>query len=93
MSEQDYQDIIFAFSLPPVLSKVFLLLMEEQRITNEMIHKLTGHPKYTMFRLRKTLNKHDVDVKSKRYFGYWLEPADKQKLVEAAKATLGSNHA
>ncbi len=86
VADHPHAELVFALSLPPVLSKVFVLLMSEQRVTNDMINDVVklAEPKYTMFRLRKTLNKYNVDIKSKRYYGYWLEPSDKKKLAEVA---------
>lgn len=86
-------DIAFMFSLPPMLEKAFKLLLTNQRVTTQMIAENLGadiDAKMTMFRLRKYLTSHGVEVKSKRHLGYWIDPAAKSQLVDALEATLSS---
>lgn len=87
-------DLAFAFSLPPLMEKVFRLLLQYPRMTTEQLAARLpsgSEPKCSMFRMRKFLLKHGVELKSQRYIGYWIEPADKKKLIETAKATLSGN--
>lgn len=87
-------DFAFAFSLPPRLDKAFRLLLQHQRITTEQLKARLPHgsePKCSMFRLRKFLMRHGIELRSQRYIGYWIDPADKKKLIEIAKVTLSGN--
>lgn len=84
-------DFAFVFSLPPMLEKIFVLLLQHHRVTTEQITAQVpkcAEPKSAMFRLRKFLKKYEVELKSKRHMGYWIEPADKKKLLDAARVTL-----
>lgn len=94
LNEVDNTDIAFMFSLPPMLEKLFKLLLKQPRVTTEMIVEGLGaevDAKMTVFRLRKYLKPHDIDVKSKRHLGYWIEPAEKERLFEKMRTTQPSN--
>lgn len=87
-------DVAFMFSLPPMLEKVFRLLLLNKRVTTQMVSDSLGSEidvKMTMFRLRKYLKPHDVEVKSKRHIGYWLESDVKERLLDAMELTQPSN--
>lgn len=94
-SEQIKQtDLAFVFSLPPLLTQIFRMLLEQSRVTTEQL--TTQLPEGTdvksaMFRLRRFLKAHEVDLKSRRYLGYWVEPADKTRLLEIATVTQEGN--
>ncbi len=93
--ETDNTDIAFVFSLPPILEKIFRMLLQQPRVTSEMISERVNaatEPKTAVFRLRKYLQRYDVDIKSKRYLGYWIEPADKKRLLEAIRVTPQGSH-
>lgn len=84
-------DLAFALSLPPILEKALRLLLKHTRVTTEQLKTRLprgSEPKCCMFRLRKVLQKRGVELKSQRYLGYWIEPEDKKKLLEAAVETL-----
>lgn len=90
----DTADIAFMFSLPPMLEKAFKLLLQNQRVTTQMVADNLGpeiDAKMTMFRLRKYIKAHGVEIKSKRHLGYWIEPAEKKRLVDAMELTQSSN--
>jgi len=92
----DDADIAFLFSLPPKLEKLFRLLLLHSRVTTAMIVAELGakaDAKMTIFRLRKYLAEsgHEVDIKSKRHLGYWIERDDKSRLMEKMNITLPSN--
>lgn len=87
-------DVAFMFSLPPILEKVFKLLLLNKRVTTQMVADNVGTEidvKMTMFRLRKYLKPHGVDVQSKRHIGYWLDQETKERLIEAMELTQPSN--
>ena len=86
-------DLAFIYGLPPVLEKLLRMLLSNQRITNEMIEeqlRLKTLPKVTVFRLRRFLKPHGIDIQSKRHLGYWLTPEDKQ-VLEAGERNPRSN--
>lgn len=87
-------DVAFMFSLPPMLEKVFKLLLQNQRVTTQMVVDSLGTEidvKMTMFRLRKYLKPHAIEVNSKRHIGYWLNQDVKERLIEAMELTQPSN--
>ena len=87
-------DVAFKFALPPMLEKVFRLLLLNKRVTTQMIADHLGADidvKMTMFRLRKYLKPQGVDVQSKRHIGYWLDQEVKERLIEAMDITQPSN--
>lgn len=87
-------DVSFAFALPPMLEKVFRLLLTNKRVTTQMIADHLGaniDVKMTMFRLRKHLKPHNVEVHSKRHIGYWLSDEAKEQLISAMELTPPSN--
>lgn len=93
-AELDATDFAFAFSLPPVLEKVFRLLMTQPRATTEQISARLpqgAEVKCAMFRLRKCLKSSGDVIQSKRHIGYWIDPADKKRLLQTARATLAGN--
>lgn len=87
-------DYAFVFSLPPIVERTFRLLLQHPRVTTEQLAArlpVGAEPKCAIFRLRKFLKRHGFDVQSRRHLGYWLDPADKERLVEMAKVTLAGN--
>lgn len=94
-SEQIEQtDLAFVFSLPPLLTHIFKMLLEQSRVTTEQLTNQLPEGtdvKSAMFRLRRFLKSHEVELKSRRYLGYWVDPADKTKLLELARITQEGN--
>lgn len=87
-------DVAFMFSLPPMLEKVFRLLLLNKRVTTQMVADHLGSDidvKMTMFRLRKYLKPHDVEVQSKRHIGYWLDQEAKERLLDMMELTQPSS--
>lgn len=92
--ELDATDFAFAFSLPPMLERVFRLLMAQPRVTTEQIAARLpqgAEVKCAMFRLRKMLKKAGVEVQSQRHIGYWITHEEKKKAMQIARATLAGN--
>jgi hypothetical protein len=93
--ENDKTDLAVVFSLPPVLEKLFRMLLQHPRVASETLAErlnINGEAKTAVFRLRKYLSQYNVDIKSRRHFGYWIEPEDKKRLLEVMKVTQASNH-
>jgi D-ribose pyranose/furanose isomerase RbsD len=86
-------DLALIYGLPPVLERLLRMLMNSPRVTNEMIEErldLKTLPKVAVFRLRKYMQQHGINVQSKRHLGYWLDPKDKE-LIAAGKSNPPSN--
>lgn len=92
MTLKDFEaaDLAFVFSLPPLLEQVFRMLMAQPRVPSEVIAERLNvtTPKTAILRLRRALQKHGIEVQSKRHLGYWIEPADKKRLVELAQSYI-----
>lgn len=69
------------YDLPPSLAKILLLLVENKVVTARMIeleHRLTKDAKVAIHRLRRRMDATpDVEIKSRRDVGYWMEPASR----------------
>lgn len=73
------------FDLPLTLAKILALLMRNQVVTVPMIeqeHRITKDAKVAIHRLRRRLGNTEVEIKSRRDFGYWLEKADRERVVD-----------
>ena len=93
-AELDATDFAFVFSLPPMLEKIFRLMMAQPRVTSEQLAARLpqgAEVKCAVFRLRKCLKPFGVNVQSKRHIGYWIEQSDKKKLLQTARANLAGN--
>lgn len=87
-------DLAFVFLLPPLLTSILRILLERPRVTTEQLTSQLPEGtdiKSAIFRIRKLLKEHEVELRSRRYLGYWIEPADKTKLLDAARNTLEGN--
>lgn len=87
--ELDHADLAFHYNLPPMLEKIFRLLMSQSRMTSEQLAARLPQgamPKFVICRLRKTLKPHGVEIQSKRHMGYWITDADKKKVIERARS-------
>ena len=73
------------YKLPPLLGKLFHLLMTNPLVTNDMVEKdaeLTHDIAAAFFRLRRRLDVQGITIHSQRDLGYWIEPEDKAKVRE-----------
>lgn len=80
------------YDLPPSLAKILVLLVENQVVTARMIEldqRLTKDAKVAIHRLRRRLEASEVDIKSRRDVGYWLE-APSREIVRGVMKTLDS---
>lgn len=76
------------YDLPPSLAKILIMLVENQVVTARMIeldHRLTKDAKVAMHRLRRRLTASDVEIRSRRDVGYWLETPSREIVREAMK--------
>lgn len=80
-------DLQIAFELPQSLARLLRLLMESKLLTSRDIvhtHKIATDGKVAIHRLRRYLENHDLEIKSRRELGYWLEPSTKEKISKIA---------
>lgn len=64
------------YDLSPSLAKILLLLVKNKVVTARMIeveHRLTKDAKVALHRLRRRLEGVDIEIKSRRDVGYWLD--------------------
>lgn len=76
------------YDLPPSLAKILIMLVENQVVTARMIeldHRLTKDAKVAMHRLRRRLTASDVEIRSRRDVGYWLETPSREIVRGAMK--------
>lgn len=71
------------FQLTPQETNLMLLLMTMRFVSPELIYErlnVATEVRVAMYRLRKSLLKHDIPIESKRSFGYWLTDESKVKV-------------
>lgn len=76
------------YDLPPSLAKILLLLVQNKVVTAGMIeteHRLTKDAKVALHRLRRRLEEADIEIKSRRDVGYWLEDNVRQSVSAALR--------
>jgi Rad3-related DNA helicase len=77
------------YDLPLTLARILHLLVRNTVVTVQMIegeHSITKDAKVAIHRLRRRLDGHKVEIKSRRDFGYWLEREDRERVAEAMKS-------
>jgi hypothetical protein len=80
---QNSKQYTAAFRLTPSLGNVLGLLVALPYVDAETVQtrlELFTNLKVAICRLRKELAPHGVEIKSRRFSGYWLDDADKQKI-------------
>jgi hypothetical protein len=75
-----------ALELPTSLARVTMMLLAEPKVTPQEVEKkqqfTDGCGRVYMSRLRQALSeKHDVELRSSRGFGYYLKREDKEYLT------------
>jgi DNA-binding response OmpR family regulator len=71
------------FRLTPSLANVLGLLVSLPYVDADTVQErleLFTNMKVAICRLRKELAPHGIEIKSRRFSGYWLDDADKQKI-------------
>lgn len=82
-----------AFQLPPQKGKLLKLLLQHKMLTpNEVKDKLdTDTPAHVIIKsLKEHMLKWEPIIRSKRRVGYWIDEAEKQRLVLLAKELLNA---
>jgi hypothetical protein len=78
---QRHKSIGSVFKLPPSLVRVLDLLLMMPVVEPDLLYRHAGiGAKVTMHRLRKALAAWDLNVRSRRRTGYYLDVADKAKV-------------
>jgi hypothetical protein len=74
------------YSLPPKLCGMLILLIEKETVTADMIEhdqQLATCAKVGIWRLRRRLKPHKIEIKAMPTVGYWLEQKTKDQIIEA----------
>ena len=82
-------DFVRVFRLTPALASLLGLLMEKPTVTKSDIEadgRVPANVRVSVCRLRKEMEQIGVEVKSRRYIGYWIEDVDKQKVRDRLEA-------
>lgn len=88
------RDLEIAFNLPPMTARLLLLLLSRKALSGEEArHEISSvcDAKAAIFRLRRYLAKHNIKINSQRFTGYWLSPADKQRVLEITSGGIGGD--
>ena len=81
-------DLCSVFQLPTMLGNLMGLLMAKPTVTMRMTQQITPKPKAAMFRLRKHLEGWKIEIRSRRYVGYWIDDKDKARIRAYVAAKL-----
>lgn len=77
------------YDLSPSLAKILLLLVKNKVVTPSMIeveHRITKDAKVAIHRLRRRLEGMQIEIKSRRDVGYWVDDEVRISIHEAAKS-------
>lgn len=91
-------DLQFAFKIPQSMAKLLLLLLNNKSLTTQeisQVHKISTDGRTAAHRLRRYLKDYNIEIKSRREIGYWLEPETKdmiKKLADTGQMTLPLDH-
>jgi hypothetical protein len=68
------------FKLPNLMAELlYELLTDELKSSAELLEAGIAHPQLSIQRLRKMLK---ITIVARRFTGYWIDPDDRQRLVE-----------
>ena len=85
----DLMALQMRYDLSPSLAKILLLLVQNKVVTARMIevdHRLTKDAKVALHRLRRRLEGLDIEIRSRRDVGYWLDDSVRQSVSETVKS-------
>ena len=74
-------DLMLKYKLTPSMAQVMVLLMENRIVTPTMVEvdqPITTDGKVLMHRLRRRLTGTQIEVKSQRSVGYWLDQTSRE---------------
>lgn len=77
-------DLQMKYNLSPSLAKLLRLLIENKIVTGRMVeieHKLSTDARIAMHRLRRRMDGTEIEIKSRRDVGYWLDPDHKDEII------------
>ncbi len=80
-----HENYIMPFGLTQQQAKLLAVLMEVPVADNHMLQqraKMGTEAKVAIHRLRARMKLYDVEIKAKRYYGFWLDPDQKAKVKE-----------
>jgi hypothetical protein len=91
--DDDYRifELRRAYQLSPVMARILFALLRG-RVTVETIEKDLGiamDPRVAVYRLRRRMSPYKIKIESMRDGGYWIEPADRDRISkEVSLASL-----
>lgn len=80
---QSNDGLACAFRLAPASRNILGLLLAVPLVTGEMVQQrlgLASDAKVAMHRLKKALAPFNIEVKSQRHIGYWLDAETKERI-------------
>ena len=78
-----YEYYIMPFKLTQQQAKLLALLMDNPVCSADILQrrvKMSTEAKVAVHRLRQRMNEYGVTINAKRFYGFWLEPAEKTKI-------------
>lgn len=80
-----YEHYIMPFGLTQQQAKLLALLMEVPVASADIIQrrvKMSTEAKVAIHRLRARMKLYNVEIKAKRFYGFWLDMEEKAKIKE-----------
>ena len=80
-----YEHYIMPFGLTQQQAKLLALLMDVPVASADIIQrkiKMSTEAKVAVHRLRNRMKLHGIEIKAKRYYGFWLDSEEKAKIRE-----------
>lgn len=81
----DHEKYMRPFDLTQQQAKLLALLMDVPVASAETIRTrvdMSTEAKVAVHRLRARLKPHGIEVEGRRFHGFWMEPAEKQKVKD-----------
>jgi len=81
------------YDLSPAQAKILALLTANQVVTSRMIeidNRITKDAKVAVHRLRSRLIASEIEIKSRRDVGYWIEAQSREKVLKVQDGTESS---
>ena len=88
--EQSPQGLLSRFRLPPSLLATLALLLKEPSVDADVFNADESTPKdikVTIHRLREALKPYEIEIKSRRMTGYWIDDKDKERIRQMNTAS------
>lgn len=83
LGKNEVKQLVSTFRIPPSLANLLSMLISTPYVTTEEVEKQLGackDLKVAICRLRKMLVSYEIEIKSRRFSGYWIEEATKDRI-------------